>query len=153
MKRSIPLAITAMCLTGSAALAEDTAFNKDAVAAMKGDIVIESPYAVTMKEGEVVVFMTVHNSADTDVINGVSSDAAKTAKLARYEGFGEDRKTETLDKIEAPAGEAVLLEQNGYHVLLTDLKEPVKGGDVIPLTISFAETGDMEVQVSVAKIN
>lgn len=154
MKRKLALAAGLAGLLAAPALAEETGFNEDAVAAMKGDIVIESPYAISMKDDEIVVFMTVHNSAESDdTIEAVTSEAANKAALAKYEGFGEDRKTETLETIAAPANEAVLLEQNGYHVVLTDLKEPVKGGDVIPLTLSFAETGEMEVQVSVAVMN
>lgn len=151
MKRTLPLAVAAATLAAAPLAAEDLKFDEAAVAAMKGDIVIEAPYGVSMKDDEIVVFMTVHNSAKAaDSITSVSSDAADSAKLAQYEGKGEDKKAAMLDKIDTPANDAVMMDQDGYHVVLSDLKEPVKAGDVIPLTLTFAETGDLEVQVSVA---
>jgi len=159
MKFTAPLAFTAAILVAAPAFAEDKAeaqepelvFSQDSVAAMQGDIVIESPYAVAMKEDEILVFMTIHNGAKADdVITSVSSEAAKKANLAEYEGSGADRKTKTLEEIATPGNNAVMMDQSGYHVVLTDLKEPVEGGDTIPLTLTFAETGDLKVEVSVA---
>lgn len=151
MNSRFPLAAAVASLIASPALADDSSFNEDAVAAMKGDIVIEAPYGVSMKDDEIIVFMTIHNSAkEADVIESVSSDAAEKAGFAKYNGRGEDRKTVALSEIDAPANDAVMLDQDGYHVVLTELKEPVEGGDIIPLVLKFAETGDLEVQVSVA---
>lgn len=145
--------LSAAVLATAPALAEGNAFDEAAVAAMKGGIVIEAPYAVSFEEGEIVVFMTVHNgSADADVLTGVATEAAETARLAAFEGRGEDRKTTPLDRIEAPGNEAVLLDQDGYHVLLSDLAEPVEDGGIIPLVLQFEETGEMKIEVSVAKL-
>ena len=150
MTRGILLAVAATLPFAAPLAAEEVTFNKDAVAAMKGDIVIEAPYAVSMKDDEIIVFMTIHNGADEDdVITAVSSDAAGEASLAKYEGPGKPD-FERLEKIETPGNNAVLLDQGGYHVLLNGLKKPVEGGDTIPLILTFEETGDLEVEVSVA---
>ena len=34
-----------------------------------------------------------------------------------------------------PAGQAVELKPGGYHLMLVDLKQPVKAGDTVPLTL------------------
>ncbi len=162
MKFTAPLALSAAFLVAAPAFAEDKpeksepelVFSQDSVAAMQGDIVIESPYAITVKDDEVLVFMTIHNGAKADdVITSVSSDAANSAELATYEGSGSDRKTSKLKKIETPGNNAILMDQDGYHVVLSNLKKPLEGGDTIPLTLTFAETGDLKVEVSVAVLN
>lgn len=157
MKFTKPLALTAATLVAAPAFAEDEPkleFSQDSIAAMQGEIVIESPYAVAMKEDEILVFMTIHNGAEADdVITSVSSEAAEKASLANYEGSGADRKTTMLEKLDTPGNNAVMMDQDGYHVVLTDLKKPVEGGDTIPLTLNFAESGELEVQVSVAVLN
>jgi copper(I)-binding protein len=154
MKFTTPLAFAAAMLISAPAFADETAekvFSQTSVAAMQGDIVIEAPYAVAMKEDEILVFMTIHNGAKADdVITSVSSEAAEAASLADYEGTGDARKTTMLEKLDTPGNNAVMMEQNGLHVVLSELKEPVEGGDTIPLTLTFAETGDLTVEVSVA---
>lgn len=157
MKFTTPLALAIATLVAAPAFADEEPekiFSQDSVAAMQGDIVIEAPYAVAMKEDEILVFMTIHNGAKADdVITSVSSDAAEKATLANYEGSGSERTTKMLKALPTPGNNAVMMDQDGYHVVLTDLKKPVEGGDTIPLILTFAETGDMKVEVSVAVLN
>jgi len=154
MKFTTTLAFAAAAFVAAPAFAEDTAekvFSQDSVAATQGDIVIEAPYAVAMKDDEILVYMTIHNGAkDDDVITSVSSEAASMASLADYEGSGDDRKSMKLEKLHTPGNNAVMMEQNGLHVVLNELKKPVEGGDTIPIVLTFAETGDLKVEVSVA---
>ena len=37
--------------------------------------------------------------------------------------------------LELPAGKTVELKPGGYHVMLMDLKQPLKAGDTVPLTL------------------
>jgi len=135
MKFTKPLAFAVASLVAAPAFAEEQpelVFSQDSVAAMQGDIVIEAPYGVD------------------DVITSVSSEAAEKADLAEYEGRGKDRKTNKLEEIETPGNNAVMMDQDGYHVVLSDLKEPIKNGETIPLILNFAETGELKVEVSVS---
>ena len=36
-----------------------------------------------------------------------------------------------------PAGKAVALKPGGYHLMLLDLKRPLKTGDTVPVTLVF----------------
>jgi len=55
--------------------------------------------------------------------------------------------------IELPAGQTVELKSGGYHVMLMDLKQQVKAGDTVPLTLVFEgpdgqrETQEVKAQV------
>ncbi len=150
MKKSLTPALAAAILTAAPALAEDAPFNEDVVAAMKDGIVIEAPWAVSMKEGEIIVFMTIHNGGEEpDTIRGITSEVAAKAGIARFDG-GPLLNAESVEMLETPQGEATNLDQDGYHLVLTDLTEAVESGDVVPVTLEFEDTGDLEVQVSVA---
>ncbi len=136
-------------LVASPALA-DEAFNEDAVAAMKDGIVIEAPWAVSMKDDEIIVFMTIHNgSEDSDTIKGISSKVADKAGIAKFEK-GPMLNAKAVKTLDTPKGEATTLDQDGYHLILTELTEEIVGGDTVPVTLEFEDTGELEVMVSVA---
>lgn len=50
-----------------------------------------------------------------------------------------------IDELEIPAGETIRLEPGGFHVMLLELKEPVETGQSIPLTLTFENAGEVEV--------
>jgi copper(I)-binding protein len=52
-------------------------------------------------------------------------------------------------EIEIPAGAKVALKPGGLHVMLLDLKQPLVSGDRVPLTLTFARAGKVEVTVNV----
>lgn len=54
-----------------------------------------------------------------------------------------------VDGIEVPAGEEVVLEPGGYHVMLLELAEPLEEGETFDLTLTFAEAGEQTVTVEV----
>ena len=54
-----------------------------------------------------------------------------------------------MDEIAIAAGQTVTLEPGGYHVMMLDLVEPLKTGDTFELTLTFAEAGDMVIEVEV----
>ena len=46
-----------------------------------------------------------------------------------------------LPKVDLPAGQTVKLEPNGVHLMLVDLKQPLKPGDKLPLVLSVQSSG------------
>lgn len=66
-------------------------------------------------------------------------------------------KMREVPAVALPAGKAVELKPGGYHVMLLDLKAPVKNGDTVPLTLVF-ETKDgkrenVQLQVPTRALN
>lgn len=45
-------------------------------------------------------------------------------------------KMRAIPKLDLPAGKAVQLKPGGYHVMLMDLKQPLKKGETVPITLS-----------------
>ena len=54
-------------------------------------------------------------------------------------------KMRALSKLDLPAGKAVKLAPGGNHVMLMDLKQQMKKGDVVPITLKI-EGADKKVQ-------
>jgi copper(I)-binding protein len=56
------------------------------------------------------------------------------------------------DGLPIPAGKSVSLAPGGYHLMLMDLKAPLKKGDKIPVTLKFEKAGDVNVTLDVRDI-
>jgi len=54
-----------------------------------------------------------------------------------------------LDAIEIPAGDTVVLEPGGMHVMLMGLTGPLAEGDHLPATLVFERAGRVEVEFSI----
>jgi copper(I)-binding protein len=79
--------------------------------------------AITAKEGAALI------SASTPVAGVVEIHTMKME--------GGVMKMRPIPKLELPAGEAVHLKPGGYHVMLMDLKQPLKTGESVPITLKL----------------
>jgi periplasmic copper chaperone A len=96
-----------------------------------------------------VAYFTIRNAGKSDRLLGVSSPVAKRAELhvsAVKEGV---MKMEGLASVEVASGAPVSFEPSGRHVMLVGLKKPLKEGDVFPLTLTFANAGQIRTSVRV----
>ena len=50
-----------------------------------------------------------------------------------------------------PAGQAVELKPGGDHVMLLGVAEPLKAGDTVPLTLTFASAPSLEITATVGQ--
>ena len=64
------------------------------------------------------------------------ADSVEIHKMAMKDGVMEMRMLETL---ELPAGKVVKLEPGGFHLMLFDLKKPLKTGESVPLTLNLQD--------------
>ena len=78
-------------------------------------------------------------SATDQTLVKVESPAAGSVeihKMTMKNGVMEMRMLETL---ELPAGQTVKLEPGGFHFMLFDLKQPLKTGESVPLTLNLKD--------------
>ncbi len=61
------------------------------------------------------------------------------------------RMREVEGGIEVPAGGRATLQPGGFHVMLMDLKAPLKEGDRFQLKLTFEKAGIVEVEVAIEK--
>jgi len=91
-------------------------------------------------------YMRLTASADTRLVD-VRSSVAGIAEIHEMSMQGDVMKMRSVDQLALPAGKAVELKPGGYHVMLMDLKAPVKVGDHVPLTLVFQNAaGKRETQ-------
>jgi copper(I)-binding protein len=84
-----------------------------------------------------------------DRLVAVKSPVAGAAELHNHIMEGGVAKMRRVDDIKVPAGGSVSLKPGGYHVMLIDLKQPLKEGDSVPLTLVFDKAGKLDVDVMV----
>jgi copper(I)-binding protein len=75
-------------------------------------------------------------SAQGGRLVSVASPVAGVAEIHEMAMEGTTMKMRALPNgLELPAGKTVELKPGGYHVMLMDLKQPLKAGDTVPLTL------------------
>src|SRR6202012_3148657 len=96
-------------------------------------------------------FLTIENKGSApDKLIGVSADAAgkvEVHEMAMDGGVMKRRPVEgglTIDP-----GKTVKLAPGGYHLMMMDLKNPLKQGDKIPVTLEFEKAGKVAVSLDV----
>jgi len=83
-------------------------------------------------------FMQLASTADTSLV-GVTSPVAKVVEIHSMVQEGGVMKMRAVSALALPAGKPVELSPGGYHVMLMDLAQPLKDGDKVPLTLTFAD--------------
>ena len=79
-------------------------------------------------------FMQLTAQTDTRVVQA-SSPIAGVVEIHEMAMDKDVMKMRAVPALALPAGKTVELKPGGYHVMLMDLKGPVKAGDVVPLTL------------------
>lgn len=74
-------------------------------------------------------------SAQGGKLVSVATPLAGVAEIHEMKMDGSVMKMSAMPSLELPAGKAVELKPGGYHVMLMDLKQQVKDGDTVPLTL------------------
>ncbi len=92
-------------------------------------------------------FMVIHNcAAQPDTLTAAKSNLDGMTKLMSFEM--KDGKSAMIDinQIDIPAGKKVELKSGGYHVMFMNMKQDLKPGTLVEVTLSFKNAGDIKVQ-------
>ena len=96
-------------------------------------------------------FMMIENigGADDRLI-GASSPAAQTVQMHTHREEGGVMKMLHLEEgLPVPAGETVMLQRGGHHLMFMGLTESFEQGKMIPLTLIFETSGEITVDVPI----
>ena len=83
-------------------------------------------------------FMQLSSAADTSLV-AVTSPVAKVVEIHSMTHEGGMMKMRQVPSLPVLAGKPVELAPGGYHVMLMDLAQPLKDGEKVPLTLTFAD--------------
>ena len=118
-----------------------------------GDLVITQPWSRATPGGAKIAggFLTIENkgAAPDRLISGSGDFAGKVEihEMAMNNGVMTMR---PLDKgLAIEPGKTVKLAPGGYHLMLMDLKNPLKQGDKVPLTLEFEKAGKVTLSLDV----
>ena len=121
-----------------------------------GDLVITQAWARATPNGAKIGggYLTVENKGTSpDRLIGGATDAA--AKLEVHEMAMKDgvMKMRPLDNgVVIDPGKIVKLAPGGYHLMMFDLKSPLKQGDKVPVTLEFEKAGKVKLSFHVQGI-
>jgi copper(I)-binding protein len=76
---------------------------------------------------------------------GAESPAARSAEIHEMRMEGNVMRMRTVPRLELPPGKTVELKPGGYHMMLVDLKRPLKKGDLVPIRLKV-ELSDKTVK-------
>ncbi len=134
------LAITLLTLASSAALAADIEVTTPWVrGTVSGQQATGAFMEVTSKSGAVLV--------------GAASPVAGITEIHEMKMDGGVMKMRAIARLDLPSGKPVKLAPGGYHVMLMDLKQPLKKGEIVPITLrvegknNTVETIDIKAEV------
>jgi len=95
-------------------------------------------------------FMNIENQGkEADRLVAASSPVAGFVEIHEMTMDGGLMKMRAVKGIDLKPGATVELRPGGYHVMLEDLKQPLKQGDQIPVLLTFEKAGVVEVKVHV----
>ncbi len=115
-------------------------------------VTVAHPWVRATPDGATVGsgFLEIKTDKDTaDRLIGIASPVAATAEVHSMTMDGAVMKMRRLDGIDLKPGESHVLKPMGEHIMLLGLKQPLKEGDLVKLTLTFAKAGSIEIEASV----
>ena len=118
------------------------------------DLTIFDPWARPAAEGQTgAVYLTIKNDGkEGDKVLSAESPAAAKAELHETRDENGVMKMRAVkDGAEVKPGASLAFKPGGYHIMLFDLKKPLEEGAMVPLTITLAKAGAINVEIKVEK--
>lgn len=120
-----------------------------------GPLRIEHPYATPTPAGAATgaaYLRVIRNTGDgADRLVGASTPVARAVEIHRSVIDAQNvMRMRAIDGIDLPGKTELPLRHGGeHHLMLVDLKQPLKDGDQFPMTLRFQKAGEREVTVGV----
>lgn len=157
---TIRTTLAATALAGSILLsacnsAPETEAPTEAEAATS-QISVISPWSRETAEGQNAggAFMTITNSGTAaDRLTGGSTTVAGEVQVHTVDMTdGVMRMRQLTDGLEIPAGGSVTLKPGSFHIMLMQLKQPLRQGEAVPVTLTFEHAGPVEIELAVQPV-
>jgi hypothetical protein len=87
-----------------------------------------------------------------DRLVAAKSPLAGSAEIHNHIMDGGIARMRRVDALAIAGGKSVVLAPGGYHIMLTDLRQPLKEGDLLKLTLVFEKAGAIEVEATVEPV-
>jgi copper(I)-binding protein len=120
-----------------------------------GPLEIDTPWARatigTARPG--AAYVTFRNTGDQlEKLVDISTPAAAHSEVHEMTHEGGVMKMRPVGPLEIPPGEEVRLEPGGMHIMLMQLRQPLREGESIPITFIFRQAGEITVSAPIASL-
>jgi copper(I)-binding protein len=114
-------------------------------------IQIMHPWArATTTDATAVYFTIVNTAAKPDRLLKATTDIGRTS-IHEMKEEGGIAKMRSLDSLAIPAKTEVSIQPGGFHLMLTNLRQPLAEGSGFPMTLVFETAGEVHIDVQVRK--
>lgn len=97
-------------------------------------------------------FVTLKSAGAADRVVGASSPVAGRVEMHVTLREGEVMKMREVRSFEVPAGATFELKPGGAHLMLMDLKRPLRKGEKVPLTLTLEKGGKLTLEMTVEEM-
>lgn len=121
--------------------------------AQAGGVTVTHPWARATPGGSnlTAAFMEI-KSENADKLISAASPVAGRVEVHTHIKDGDVMKMRRVDALEIAAGGVHVLKPMSDHIMLMDLKQPLKEGDVVKLTLTFEKAGVIEIDATVEPV-
>ncbi len=118
-----------------------------------GELNVAHPYSmptlVGSKNGAAYFMAIKNNGKEADQLLGAKGNISSSVEIHEMQLDNNVMKMRAIPEVQLPAGYEVTFKHgqaNGYHLMLIDLKKPLKQGDKFELTLNFKKAGDCRAE-------
>lgn len=117
----------------------------------KEGIEIRDAWARTSMQGmnSAVYFVIQNHNKGADELIGAASDVAEVVEVHESKMEGEMMMMNRIEAVALEPSAAVEFKPGGYHVMLIRLKQDLKTGDEITVTLQFRDSPDITIKAPV----
>lgn len=146
-------------LVFSGLLAMPVAFGQSSAGATSvkaGDLLVETPWTRATPGGAKIAggyLKITNNGATAEHFLGATTAIADHAEIHEMSMNGGVMTMRPLaDGIEIKPGESVELKPGSFHLMFMDLKQPLRQGDTLKVTLQFEKAGKLDVDFNINSI-
>jgi copper(I)-binding protein len=123
-----------------------------AASAADAGLTVENPWARPAAIGQMgVIYLTVKDTGVPDQLIGVKTPLADDASLHESTMVGNVMEMRPVQAAPVAPGQPLVLGPGGYHIMLMGLKQPLKEGDTVPVTLLFQKAGAVTATATVRR--
>lgn len=135
-------------------LAAGLLFSAGVLAAAADQVSVQDPYVRLAPPGAPATgaFMVLKNGGDKDVkVVKADNPASKVTEMHSHVNDNGVMKMRPVPGIDIKAKGEAVLKPGGLHIMLIDLKAPMKEGEVVPITLEFDDGSSKKVEAKVVR--
>jgi copper(I)-binding protein len=118
-------------------------------------VAVEQPWARATPAGAktgAAYATLINNGASADRLMGATTPLAEKVQFHKETEENGISRMRELRTVEVRPRAKVVFKPGDMHIMLVGLKQPLKQGEMFPLTLTFEKAGKIEVNVSIAGV-